>query len=494
MRFFAPALALLDTIGIAAYCALAGTSFLVSYALASLTSASLAVLVTALYLLAALPAAMRRGIERIQRNVERIASGDLSHRGSTDGRSDAMGRLQAGIDRMKVNLFQIVSQVRTSAESIAQAASQASGEMADLASRTEEQAATLEHSAAGMQELAATIGRNAQGCRDATGLAANAARDANGAAARMAELEAMMQVIHDSSRQAAEVTRTIEEISFQTNLLALNAAVEAARAGAEGRGFAVVAAEVRALAGRASTAAKEIKAAMQGSLDNAAHGLRLANESGRSMQALLAGVKGVDEVIREIATASTQQGEAVEALNGSVVQLDTVTQKNAEMVQRTVTAAADFEREASRLLETVDAFKTDRTEDRDAAMELVKKAVAHARRVGLARANRDFEDPNGGFIIGDAYVYTIDFQGTRLASGADPSLKGENILDLRDVDGRLCMRDIVHIVKTRGKGWYDYKWLHPRTRAIDMKSVYFEAVDGMIVISGIYKGDSARAR
>ena len=494
MRFFAPALALLDTIGITPYCALAGVLFLVPHALPSPAYLCFAALVPALYLLAAIPAAMRRSIEHIQRGMERIASGDLSHRKPAAGASDAMGRLDAGMDRMKRNLLEIVSQVRSTAESIAQAASQASGETADLASRTEEQAATLEHSAAGMQQLAATIGQNAESCRNAKGLAANAARDANSAATRMIELEAMMQVIHDSSRQAAEITRTIEEISFQTNLLALNAAVEAARAGAEGRGFAVVAAEVRSLSVRASTAAKEIKATMQASLDNAAQALRLANESGRSMQALQAGVKDVDHVIREVALASTQQSEAVEALNGSIVQLDTVTQKNAEMVQRAAAAAAGFEREASRLLETVDAFKTDRTEDRDAAMELVKKAVAHTKSVGIAQANRDFEDPKGGFIIGDAYVYTIDFAGTRLASGADPSLKGENILDLRDVDGRLCMRDIVHIVKTRGKGWYDYKWLHPRTRAIEMKSVYFEAVDGMIVISGIYKGDSARGR
>jgi methyl-accepting chemotaxis protein len=493
---FTPALALLEKMGIVAFTGLNAIAFAAPPLLAFMGAPHPQLLAGAafavgLYLLATLVIATRSGFAHVHHNLERIAGGDLSKRTSTASSDGDLGRLDAGIDRMKKNLLDIVSQVRTSAETIAQAATMASGETADLASRTEEQAATLEHSAAGMQELTATIGQNAESCTNATRIAAEAAVAAKGAASRMVDLQVMMQVIDESSREARDITRTIEQISFQTNLLALNAAVEAARAGEQGRGFAVVAAEVRSLASRAAEAAKQIKSIFEASVDNAARGLALANESGESMESLLGNVVKVDEVIRQISTASSQQREGVEALNGSVIQLDTMTQQNAQMVQRAAASAAHFESEANRLIETVGAFKTDRMEDRDATVALVKKAVAHTKDVGVQQANRDFEKQGGGFINGDAYVYTINFEGTRLASGADPSLKGENILDLRDVDGRLCMRDIIHIVKTRGRGWYDYMWLHPRKRTIEMKSVYFEAVDGMIIISGIYKGDSA---
>jgi len=490
-----PALALMERIGIVAYAALTAIAFAVAPVLAFAAMAhapalAAAAFVFAVYLLAGIVVATRRGFGHVHRSLERIAGGDLSQRGSDVSGDGDLARLDASVNAMKRNLLDIVKQVRETADSIAQGATRASGETADLASRTEEQAATLEHSAAGMQELAATIRQNAQSCTNATKIAADAAQSAQGVASKMLELQAMMQVIEKSSREAADITRTVEQISFQTNLLALNAAVEAARAGEQGRGFAVVASEVRTLAARAAEAAKQIKSVCASSVGNAARGLALADQSGTSMQSLLGNVTRVDEVIREIAQASAQQRDGVEALNRSVVQLDAMTQQNAQMVQRAAASTARFESEAHRLIETVGAFKTDRMEARDAAVALVKKAVAHTREVGVAQANIDFERLDGGFIDADAYVYTIDFEGTRLASGADPSLKGQNILDLRDVDGRLCMRDIIHIVKTRGRGWYDYKWMHPRKRTVEMKSVYFEAVDGMIIISGIYKSDN----
>lgn len=500
-RFFHPANGVMARIGVAAYSALVGALLVLPQAAAAFSwSASrtdlLAALPTVLglYLLAALPLGMKKSLDRFQRTVERIAGGDLSAGGRAGESRDAnIGRLDAGVDRMKQNLLDIVNQVRASAEAIAQAAKKASAETSDMAQRTDEQSATLEKSASGMEELTATIGRNADSCRNASELAAAASKTAGEAAARMRELEQMMQLIDESARRVTDTIGVIRDISFQTNLLALNAAVEAARAGTEGRGFAVVASEVRNLAQRAAAAAAEIKAVIETSAGNAAQGMRLAAESGRSMEEALSGVQRVTDVINDIASASVEQHQGVEELNQSILQLDSVTQKNLTMVQQAAATAASFEEEADRLIDVVGAFKTDRMEDRDEAIALVKKAVAHVKAVGRRRACRDFEDPAGGFINGDFYVYVIDFNGVRLASGADPSSTGQNILDLKDAEGRPCIRDTIRIVNTRGKGWYDYMWPHPRTKKVEMKSVYFESVEGMIISSGIYKGDSAAA-
>ena len=255
----------------------------------------------------------------------------------------------------------------------------------------------------------------------------------------------------------------------------------------------MVAAEVRSLAQRTAVAANEIKALVETSVGNAARGMQLAGNSGGTIEKVCGSVQQVSDLIGAIALASDEQSEGIQQINGAIVQLDTVTQQNAAMVQRVTAAATAFENEAAQLIEVVGAFKTDRMEDRDQAVALVKKAVAHVLEKGSRQACRDFEDPRGEFVFGDFYVYAIDFNGIRLASGADPSSTGENILDLKDADGRPCIRDIIRIVQTRGKGWYDYKWLHPHTRTVEMKSVYFEAIDGMIIICGIYKGGSVAA-
>jgi len=461
--------------------------------------AALLVCSTALaaYLLVGIRLADRTSLERFQKAVDRIASGDLSAQASVSRTRDASdsdtGHLQAAVGQMNENLLDIVNQVRSSAETIANGARRTAEETGDLARRTDEQAATLEETASSMEELAATAEQNAQNCRRANEYAEEMNRITSEAVDQMRELTLTMKNIDESSQHVTGIVGVIEEIAFQTNILALNAAVEAAHAGDQGRGFAAVAAEVRSLAQRSAVAANEIKALVGTSVGNAARGMQLADDSGGTIEKVCGSVQQVRDLIGAIASASGEQSEGIQQINNSIVQLDAVTQQNAAMVQRVTAAAAAFRNEAARLIEVVGAFKTDRMDDREQAVALVKKAVAQVLKEGSSQACRDFEDPGGEFIFGDFYVYAIDFNGIRQASGADPSSTGEDILDLKDADGRPCIRDIIHIVRTRGKGWYDYKWLHPHTRTVEMKSVYFEAVDGMIIICGIYKGDRAAA-
>ncbi len=212
----------------------------------------------AIYLLSAISFWTTAGMDRMNKIIERVASGDLSgHAGITNTSTDIQsGALWRSVAQMTRNLVDIVNQVRASADKIVHGAKEIAAGNTSLSQRTEEQASTLEETSASMEELAATVKQNAESCRRARAAADDASKITAEATQRMRDLARTMGAIESGSRRVAEITNVIESIAFQTNILALNAAVEAARAGEQGRGFAVVAAEVRSLAQRSAEAGK----------------------------------------------------------------------------------------------------------------------------------------------------------------------------------------------------------------------------------------------
>ena len=202
-----------------------------------------------------------------------------------------------------------------------------------------------------------TSGRRAVVAHDARGgladrdqIEAEAAREqaAKGGAVVADAVEAM-KGINAASTKIADIIGVIDEIAFQTNLLALNAAVEAARAGEQGRGFAVVAQEVRSLASRSAEAAKEIKTLIQDSVGKVEHGSRLVNDSGHTLEDIVASVKKVTDIVAEIAAASAQQSSGIEQVNKSVIQMDGMTQQNAALVEQAAAATQSLSDQAQRL-------------------------------------------------------------------------------------------------------------------------------------------------
>jgi methyl-accepting chemotaxis protein len=159
-----------------------------------------------------------------------------------------------------------------------------------------------------------------------------------------------------SSSKIADIIGVIDEIAFQTNLLALNAAVEAARAGEQGRGFAVVATEVRSLAGRSATAAKEIKSLITDSVTKVGEGTKLVDQSGAVLNEIVISVKKVSDIVAEISTASQEQSTGIEQVNKAVTQMDEVTQQNAALVEQASAAAASLSDQAHRLSESMARF------------------------------------------------------------------------------------------------------------------------------------------
>jgi methyl-accepting chemotaxis protein len=216
-----------------------------------------------------LTAGITRPINEAVALAECVACGDLvdhSNHAATGYNQDEPGKLLQALHRMSSGLVQIVSDVRSGTDTIATASSQIAAGNLDLSSRTEQQASSLEETASSMEQLTSTVKQNAENARQANQLAASASEVAARGGAEVSDVVQTMASIDASSKKIVDIIGVIDGIAFQTNILALNAAVEAARAGEQGRGFAVVATEVRNLAQRSASAAKEIKALIDDSV------------------------------------------------------------------------------------------------------------------------------------------------------------------------------------------------------------------------------------
>jgi methyl-accepting chemotaxis protein len=288
--------------------------------------------------------------------AETVASGDLTSRIDVAGR-DETAQLLGALRNMNTNLADLISRVRNSSESIATGSSQIATGNTDLSARTEEQAASLEETASSMEELTATVRQNSESAKQGSMLAANASEIAVRGGEVVGRVVDTMHDISDSSAKVADIIGTIESIAFQTNILALNAAVEAARAGEQGRGFAVVAGEVRALAQRSATAAKEIKDLINESVNRVRTGTAQVDEAGQTIQDVVSAVRRMTDLMGEITAASEEQHQGIEQVSQAVVQMDQVTQQNAALVEQASAAAQSMAEQARGLRDAVSVFK-----------------------------------------------------------------------------------------------------------------------------------------
>ena len=320
--------------------------------------------------------------------AETVAAGDLTHSVATTAK-DEMGALLTALGNMNNNLVGIVSQVRSGTDSIATASSEIAAGNLDLSSRTEQQAGSLEETASSMEELTGTVKQNADNARQANQLAITAAGIASRGGSVVAEVVATMGSINASSRKIVDIISVIDGIAFQTNILALNAAVEAARAGEQGRGFAVVAGEVRNLAQRSASAAREIKGLIDDSVSKVDIGAKLVDQAGATMDEVVASVRRVTDIIGEISSASTEQTHGIEQVNQAIAQMDHVTQQNAALVEEAAAAAGSLQDQAHGLAQVVSVFKLREQAGllrRPAAAATVRAAAPAARAAARSTA------------------------------------------------------------------------------------------------------------
>ena len=210
---------------------------------------------------------------------------------------------------------------------------------------------------AAMEQLTATVQQNAAHARQANELARSASQVASEGGAVVQQVVSTMGGIHASSRKIVDIIQVIDGIAFQTNILALNAAVEAARAGEQGRGFAVVAAEVRQLAQRSATAAKEIKGLIDESVRQVDAGSHLVQGAGTTMEQVEQSIRRVASIVSEISSASQEQSTGIAEVGTAVTQMDQSTQQNAALVEQATAAAQSLQQQAHELAQVVAGFK-----------------------------------------------------------------------------------------------------------------------------------------
>ncbi len=243
------------------------------------------------------------------------------------------------------------------------AVEQAAGEIADgnvdLNRRTETQAASLQETAASMEQFTGVVRQNAENASQASLLADRASSVARDGGATVDRVIETMDSINKAAQKIGNIIGVIEDIAFQTNILALNAAVEAARAGERGRGFAVVAGEVRSLAQRSATAAREIRALIEDSVSKVGSGATLVGEAGKAMNNVVASIQRVADIVSKITAASSEQAQGIEQVYQAIAQMDTMTQQNAALVGQAAAASGSLQGSAGRLRLAMKVFEAD---------------------------------------------------------------------------------------------------------------------------------------
>jgi methyl-accepting chemotaxis protein len=308
------------------------------------------------YLFAAFQKVLEGGLKEVALHINAMRDGNLTTSPRAWG-ADEAASLMNTLVQMQESLRRIVNQVRLTSDNIVRSSTEIAAGSLDLSARTEQAAANLEESASAMEQISTTVKHTADTVDQAAHLARSNAVAAEEGGRVVNSMIATMDNIQSSSRKIGDIVGTIDGIAFQTNILALNAAVEAARAGDAGRGFAVVATEVRLLAQRSASAAREIKTLIGSSVESVEAGTSVVKQVGSTIGDIVEHSNRVNHLLGEIAKGAREQSAGVAQTTQAVQDMDTATQQNASLVEQTAAAANSLKGQAGALAAEVASFK-----------------------------------------------------------------------------------------------------------------------------------------
>ncbi|MBN2898567.1 MAG: HAMP domain-containing protein [Clostridia bacterium] len=288
--------------------------------------------------------------------LQRMSAGDLDLLIEREYKGDFVA-IKGSINHIIDSFNEVLGEIRMSSSEVAIGAEEVSRSSQALSQGSTEQASSIEEITSSITEVAEQTKTNANNAVSANELSVKAKEGAEAGNVRMREMIEAMADINASSENISKIIKVIDEIAFQTNILALNAAVEAARAGEHGKGFAVVAEEVRDLAARSASAAKETTALIQNSIDKVENGTQIANDTATALDDIVRGVGEVAQIVSDISVASSEQATAITQINEGINQISIVTQGNTATAEESAAASEQMTSQAQVLEEMVDRFK-----------------------------------------------------------------------------------------------------------------------------------------
>jgi methyl-accepting chemotaxis protein len=298
-------------------------------------------------------------LRKITAVAERIADGDLDVDIGIDTR-DEIGTLASAFHRMTGNLNEVLGGINAASEQVSSGAKQLADSSMSLSQGASEQASSIEELTASLEEIASQTKLNAQSASQANKLAGMAQGNAEQGNGQMQEMLRAMEDINQSSASISKIIKVIDDIAFQTNILALNAAVEAARAGQHGKGFAVVAEEVRNLAAKSASAAKETTEMIEGSIRKVEAGTKLAVHTAGALNQIVSGVAEAAALVKQIDVASSEQATGLAQINQAVMQVSQVVQANSAVSEQSAAASKELSGQADMMRQSVGKFRLKR--------------------------------------------------------------------------------------------------------------------------------------
>jgi len=464
-----------------------------------------------LYLLGGMFFSITGTISSFVSAIERFSKGDLAAQVHTSAK-DEMGHVAAQFNAMRQDVKRMIARISGGAALVAEAAAKLSDKSRQVTQLAQQQTDAASSVAAAVEEMTTSIAMVAGHAGDTETVSAKASdlsaegervvRDASSEMSRIADsFNKSSQEIASLGQRTGEISsivNVIREIADQTNLLALNAAIEAARAGEQGRGFAVVADEVRKLAERTSKATQEITtmigniqtsmkgavASMGAGVAQVTQGVTLASRAGDALADINRGSKDVLTMVHDIASAVQEQTTASHQIAENIERISIMAQDSNSSMEQMSAEAENLGTVSSTLREAISLFSGGTAND---AQQLVEKGVALISSQGREKAFAAFADPDGEFIKRDLYLFVYDTSGKVLAHGGNPSLVGKSMIDAKDANGKLFIRERIEIAQAKGSGWQDYMFNNPESKIVESKTSFIRKVNDMIVGCGVYK-------